>query len=130
MHIGSISALGPDRCIALPAFYASTGCDTVSFFGGRWKRTAWETWKAYDDVTPAFRASLLQSWLERFVVPIYNRTTPVSMKLGNSSTQKGMQYQEDCLPGWSLLGANDVLLQRFPHQANGVGTRKLVEVGK
>lgn len=47
-------ALGPDRCKALPVFHAFTGCDTVSFFGGRGKRTAWDTWKAYDDVTPAF----------------------------------------------------------------------------
>ena len=35
--------LGPDRCIALPMFHAFTGCDTVSFFGGRGKRTAWDT---------------------------------------------------------------------------------------
>mgnify|MGYP000079044939 FL=1 len=46
-------ALGPDRCMALPMFHAFTGCDTVSFFGGRGKRTAWDTWKACDDVTPA-----------------------------------------------------------------------------
>ena len=46
-------ALGPDRCMALPMFHVFTGCDTVSFFGGRGKRTAWGTWKAYDDVTSA-----------------------------------------------------------------------------
>ena len=33
--------------------FSFTGCDTVSFFGGRGKRTAWDTWKAYDHVTPA-----------------------------------------------------------------------------
>ncbi len=51
------SALGADRCIALPMFHEFTGCDTVSCFGGRGKRTAWETWRSYNDVTPAFSAS-------------------------------------------------------------------------
>ena len=46
--------LGPDWCVALPMFHAFTGCDTVSSFGGRGKRTAWDTWKTYGDVTPAF----------------------------------------------------------------------------
>ncbi len=32
--------LGPDRCIALPMFHALTGCDTVSCFSGRGKKTA------------------------------------------------------------------------------------------
>jgi len=32
-------ALGPDRCVALPMFHAFTGCDTLSCFGGRGKRT-------------------------------------------------------------------------------------------
>ena len=46
--------LGPDRCIALPMFHAFTGCDTVSFFGGRGKRTAWDTWRSYNDITSIF----------------------------------------------------------------------------
>ena len=49
-------ALGPDQCIALPIFHAFTGCDTVSCFSGRGKRTAWDTWNAYGNVTPAFCA--------------------------------------------------------------------------
>ena len=71
-------ALGPDGCVALPMFHAFTGCDTVSFFGGRGKKTAWDTWKAYKDVTPAFCALVarpatqtIKKWLgplERFVV--------------------------------------------------------------
>ena len=47
------NALGPQRCIALPFFHALTGCDTVSFFGGKSKRSSWNTWKL---VTPAFCA--------------------------------------------------------------------------
>lgn len=47
-------ALGPDRCVALPMFHAFTGCDTVSCFGDRSKKTAWDTWTTYGDITPAF----------------------------------------------------------------------------
>ena len=78
-------ALGPDWCVALPMFHAFTGCDTVSFFGGRGKRTAWNTWKAYKDVTPAFctlvstpTLQTIKEWLgqlERFVVLLYDRSS-------------------------------------------------------
>ena len=61
-------ALGPDRCVALPMCHAFTGCDTVSCFGCRGKRTAWDMWKAYDEVTPAFCAlaatpETVENWL-------------------------------------------------------------------
>ena len=49
-------ALGPDKCRGLPAFQAFTGCDTVSSFGGRSKKTAWKTWKVCDEVTATFCA--------------------------------------------------------------------------
>ena len=78
-------APGPDRCVVLPVFHAFTGCDTVSCFGGRGKKTAWDTWKAYKDVTPAFCAlaagpsqEAIEEWLdqlERFVVLLYDRTS-------------------------------------------------------
>ena len=40
-------SLGTDKASALPVFHALTGCDTVSFFGGRGKKTAWEIWKIF-----------------------------------------------------------------------------------
>lgn len=75
--------LGPERCIALPVFHAFTGCDTVSSFGGRGKKTAWDVWMTFDAVTQAFCAlattpnsvdSLLEI-LERYVVLLYDRTS-------------------------------------------------------
>ena len=79
------NALGPQRCIALPFFHALTGCDTVSFFGGKSKRSSWNTWKLYDSVTPAFCAlagtpsvQCIEQWLpllERFVVLLCDRTS-------------------------------------------------------
>ena len=102
-------ALEPDRCVALPMFHAFTGCDTVSSFGGRGKKTAWDTWKAYEDVTPAFCALAaypssedIEKWLqplERFVVLLYDCTS--SQEYVNEArkelfTQKGRAI--DTLP--------------------------------
>ena len=119
-------ALGPDWCVALPMFHAFTGCDTVSSFGGRGKRTAWDTWKAYKDVTPAFCAlaarptpQTIEEWLgplEQFVVLLYDRTSSqehVNEARKQLFTQKGQgidglpptqaaAHQEGDLPGWSL----------------------------
>ncbi len=76
-------ALGPDKCTALLMFHAFAGCDNVSCFGGRDKKTAWDTWKAFDDVTPAFCAldatpdsveNSVKS-LERFVVLLNDHTS-------------------------------------------------------
>ena len=47
-------ALGPERCIALPFVHAFSGCDMVSSFAGRGKKTVWEIWKVFNEVTPAF----------------------------------------------------------------------------
>lgn len=41
--------LGPAKSDALRVFHALTGCDVVSFFHGRGKRTAWDTWKVFSD---------------------------------------------------------------------------------
>ena len=64
-------------------FHAFTGCDTVSAFAGRGKKTAWEAWNVYCDVTEAFEQLMQMSevsessmgLLERFVVLMYNRTS-------------------------------------------------------
>ena len=53
------------------------------FFAGRGKRSAWDTWKVYDDVTPALCSLIanpesiesVMKPLERFVVLIYDRTS-------------------------------------------------------
>ena len=74
--------LGPERCMALPMFHAIIGCDTVSSFGGRGKRTAWDTWMTFSDATGAFCALASTPYavdqclelLERYVVLLYDRT--------------------------------------------------------
>ena len=70
-------------CATLPIFHAFTGCDTVSAFCGRGKKTAWNIWKVFPEVTSAFEEFLLMqadisesamAVLERFVVLLYGRT--------------------------------------------------------
>ena len=71
--------------VALPFFHAVTGCDTVSYFAGKGKKTAFQVWKSNPEVTDIFR--LLSSpqdtvseeqcrVLGRFVVLMYSRTCP------------------------------------------------------
>ena len=79
------SSLTTQQCEGLPFFHALTGCDTVSYFSGKDKKTAYHTWKCYPEATECFRtlsspqAMLSEEQfrvLERFVVIMYNRTTP------------------------------------------------------
>ena len=72
-----------DRCYALSMFHALTGRDMVSSYGGRGKKTCWNTWNAVEQVTQAFGAlttlpNAIDDWfqtLERFVVLLYDRTS-------------------------------------------------------
>ncbi|KAG0700758.1 hypothetical protein GWK47_025468 [Chionoecetes opilio] len=75
--------LGPDKSQALPMFHAYTGCDTVSSFNTRGKKTAWDTWKVFDELTPALvhlsmgTADIsddVVAVLERFTILLYDRT--------------------------------------------------------
>ena len=50
------SSLSPDKSQALPVFDACMWCDTVSSFNTRGKKTARETWKAFEEVTATFLA--------------------------------------------------------------------------
>ena len=78
----------PIICATLPVFHALTGCDTVSAFSGRGKKTAWNTWEVIPEVTEAFEDLLLMqqdmseatlALLERFVVLLYDRTKKTTL---------------------------------------------------
>ena len=65
----------------VPCFYRLR--DSV-VFGRKDKRTAWDTWKAYNDVTPALCSlattpesvrSFIKQLLERFVILLYDRAS-------------------------------------------------------
>lgn len=80
-----VKDLGPRKSQALSFFHAFTGCDTVSSFSSRGKKSAFETWTALPAVTDAFLEVLMDplsinqmsvfSVIERFVVLLYDRTS-------------------------------------------------------
>jgi len=76
--------LGPPRCEALLFFHAFTGCDVTSSMFGIGKKTAWNAWAAYPEVTDTFidmtnspNSFTLESQdmrrLERFTVLMYSK---------------------------------------------------------
>ena len=75
--------LGEEKCKAILAFHALTGCDTTSKFAGRGKVTCWATWTSYPEVTPALcvlsrspmpeDVDAVMPLIERFVVLLYDR---------------------------------------------------------
>ena len=75
-------SLGPQKSLALPVFHAFTGCDTVSFFAGKSKKSAWDTWNVFPEVTSVFLeitnapSELSEECtrnIETFVVLLYDR---------------------------------------------------------
>jgi len=76
-----VSGIGVEKSQALAFFQAFTGCDTVSFFSNRGKKSAWQAWQAYPEATDAFHAlsstpsdvpKTVIETLERFVVLMYD----------------------------------------------------------
>ena len=93
------SSLGPEKSKALPMFHAITGCDTVSSFSGKGKKTAWKTWLSYHQVTSAFHllsnrpesvTDECMDILKRFIVLLYDRTCP-KMKVNEARKMLFMQ---------------------------------------
>ena len=72
---------------SLPVFHAFSGCDATSSFNGKGKKSVWEAWKAFPEVTNAFlfiRENPFQQididsphfeTFERFTVIIYDKTS-------------------------------------------------------
>jgi hypothetical protein len=51
----NISAiLGENKAKALTMFHAITGCDTTSFFSGKGKKTSWDVWDVFPQITDVF----------------------------------------------------------------------------
>ncbi|CAB4019733.1 Hypothetical predicted protein, partial [Paramuricea clavata] len=81
------ASLGPAKSTAMPLFHALTGCDTVSYFRGRGKKTAWDVWGIFPELTPVLSALKTSpediteesmAVLERFVVLLYDRTSSLA----------------------------------------------------
>ena len=48
------TSLGAEKAQTLPMFHAFTGCDTVSSFAGKGKKTALDTWRSFNAATEVF----------------------------------------------------------------------------
>ena len=128
------SALGDERSKALPVFHSFTGCDTVSCFSGRGKKSGWDTWKVYGDATKAFLslANAPQivtddafSILERFVVLLYDRTSDegnVDVCRNNLFTSKGRSLET--IP--PTQGALIQHIKRAAYQAGHIWGQSLI----
>ena len=78
------TSLGREKACVLPMFHALTGCDTVSFFGGRGKKTAWDVWNVFPELTPVLKSLMMlpediddtyMGVVERFVTLLYDHTS-------------------------------------------------------
>ena len=101
--------LGPLKSAGLSFFHAFTGCDTTSAFAGRGKKTAWDIWSVFPEISDTFKAlsdspeeisSQNMAHIERFVVLMYSKTSSESTV--NNARQKlfyqGSRSLENILP--------------------------------
>ena len=100
-------------------WYSLTGCDSVSSFNGKGKKSAWETWKSYPDATEAFKdlsspedgnlSEISVSIIERFVCLLYDRTTIIT----NVDECRRMLFTKKGRTVDSIPPTKDALLQHI-----------------
>ena len=135
IHV-SANELGQRFCSALPSFHALTGCDTVSALAGIGKKTGYNTWKCYTEVTSALcnlsaqPENILEddsALIERFVILMYSRTSPLT--LVNQARQiffaQGNRIIENIPPTQSALQQH---MKRAAYQAGHVWGQSLVAI--
>ena len=66
-----VASLGPSKATALSMCHALTGCDTVSFFGGRQKSTAWDVWSVYPKLAPGMQGIICCYFHPRSITIIF-----------------------------------------------------------
>ena len=90
--INAIStSIGESIARALPVFHAWSGCDTTSAFRGKGKKSAWNAWKACQEVTEAFNFLAANPFhhlesdsehfkkIERLTVVLYEKSSPLGL---------------------------------------------------
>jgi hypothetical protein len=81
--------LGPDKCKALPFFHAFTGCDLTSSMLGIGKKSGWNAWMSFPQVTETMNSltenpqeltedSLHMKRIEQFTVLMYSKNSSCS----------------------------------------------------
>ena len=125
--------LGTDVCKALPMFHSFTGCDTVSSFYSIGKKTAWNIWQVFPEVTDVFvklscPCEVTDSDIEvlqRFTILLYNRTseeTEVNTARRILFTQKNRSIET--IP--PTLGSLTQHIRRAAYQAGHIWGQMLI----
>ena len=80
-----VSAIGPEKSSGILFFHAFTGCDVVSAFRGKGKKSAWQTWNVCNDASSVFNK--LSKYpptfgdeediknLKKFMITIYDKSS-------------------------------------------------------
>ena len=114
-----VSAIGLEKTRGIPYFHVFTGCDVVSAFRGKAKKSAWQTWNVFDDVSETFTnlsqhptliCDLDLQRLERFVVLMYDRSSA-------ATATQFHQHRPCSLSDWDHLGPGNHLQSR--HEQSG-----------
>ena len=98
------TTLMPLKSRALLGFHAITGSDCTSAFQGKGKKTAWDTWNAFEEATEAFVEMTSNGSLskeseqapERFVILMYDRTiscVDINLSRKELFTKKGRSME-------------------------------------
>ncbi|KAJ8340119.1 hypothetical protein SKAU_G00347520 [Synaphobranchus kaupii] len=118
--------IGPEKTKGILFFHAFTGCDTVSAFRNKGKKTAWQTWDICSEASPIF-TKLSQyppilndgdlEILEKFVVLMYDRSsTAVSVDEARLDMFARKQRPYEAIPP-----TRAALLQHTKHAAYQAG---------
>ena len=97
------SKLGERTCQAIPFWYSVTGCDTVSMFAGRGKKTCWNVWKSYPEVTESFVRYVFFSFLS--LALLHLKYVDETSLLKDFTVFKGKN-----LDSWTILTLQHLLL--------------------
>ena len=62
LHTRICTALGHQKSLTLTMFHTFTGCDTVSSFSSKGKRSAWETWDVFPSVQVLVKSGFANSF--------------------------------------------------------------------
>ena len=121
--------LGREKSLALPVFHSFTGCDTTSAFYGRGKKSAWEAWNCFDDITQAFTYMALHPYaelkvdsehfqlLEHFTIIVYDKTS--DLQHVNEARQEMFCQKEKSME--RLPPTQDALMQHTKRAAYQAG---------
>ena len=129
-HLKSLyEKLGIKTCRALPYFHAFTGCDTTSAFKGKAKKSAWQTWKAYKQVTDSFEDLSQNPFKE---LNDESRDFQVLQKFVVQMYSKGLDVESVNL-AQKLLFAQNQKMERIPPTADALlqhAKRAIYQTGK